>query len=70
MKMHYFCRINKKIKMILIYTPRITKRISYIFKLYFEQIMGLKFELTTKTDVFKALREQRSTIRKAVLMIC
>jgi len=40
--------------MILIYTPRITKRISYIFKLYFEQLMGLKFELTTKTDVFKS----------------
>lgn len=40
--------------MILIYTPKITKRVSYIFKLFFENLMGLEFELTAKTDVFNA----------------
>ncbi len=40
--------------MILIYTPKITKRIGYIFKLFFESLMGLEFDLTTKADVFVA----------------
>jgi hypothetical protein len=40
--------------MILIYTPRITKRVRYVFKLFFENLMGLKFDLTSKPDFFES----------------
>ncbi len=50
--------------MILIYTPRITKRVSYIFKLFFENLMGLEFELTSKPDFFKAFEGVRINYSK------
>jgi hypothetical protein len=52
--------------MILIYTPKITKRVSYIFKLFFENLMGLEFDLTTKTDVFNAFDGAKINYSKVV----
>ncbi|NCC73480.1 MAG: hypothetical protein EOM06_08775 [Sphingobacteriia bacterium] len=40
--------------MILIYTQRITKRVSYIFKLYFEHLIGIPYELTSNGEAFDA----------------
>ena len=40
--------------MILIYTHKITKRIQYIFKLYFGQLLGLEFKLTSNLEDFQA----------------
>lgn len=50
--------------MILIYTPKITKRVAYIFKLYFEQLLGVKYELTTKVDVFKSFEGAKLSYAK------
>ncbi len=38
--------------MILIYTHKITKRIQYIFKLYFGSLLGLEFQFTSNLDEF------------------
>ena len=38
--------------MILIYTHKITKRVQYIFKLYFGQLLGLEYKLTSSFDDF------------------
>ena len=40
--------------MVLIYTHKITKRAQYIFRLFFEQLLGLEFKLTSDIDFFKA----------------
>ncbi len=39
--------------MVLIYTHKITSRSKYTFKLYFKEIIGIDFELTTDLDIFK-----------------
>jgi hypothetical protein len=38
--------------MILVYTPKITRRIEYIFKHIFINIIGLEVNFTSKVDVF------------------
>lgn len=38
--------------MVLIYLPSITNRVKYIFKLFFDDLIGLKFSLTTSIDEF------------------
>ncbi len=38
--------------MILIFTHKITKRIQYIFKLYFGSLLGLEFQVTSNLDEF------------------
>lgn len=40
--------------MILIYTHKITKRIQYIFKLYFGYLLGVEFKLTSKLEDFQS----------------
>ncbi len=40
--------------MIIIYTPKITKRIQYIFKLYFSTLLGLEYKFTADADEFQA----------------
>jgi len=40
--------------MVLIYTHKITKRIQYIFKFYFGQLLGLEFKFTSDIEFFKA----------------
>ncbi|MBE0637367.1 MAG: polysaccharide deacetylase family protein [Bacteroidales bacterium] len=40
--------------MILVYTPRITKRIGYIFKLYFDQILATNYEMTSNMETFRS----------------
>jgi len=39
---------------LLIYTPRITGRNKYMFRLYFNELLGLKFSATTSEEEFKA----------------
>ena len=39
--------------MILIYTPKITKRISYTFKLIFKELLGIDFSITNNIEEFK-----------------
>jgi hypothetical protein len=39
--------------MILIYTHKITKRVQYIFKLYFGSLLGLDYKFTSNVDEFK-----------------
>lgn len=48
----YICRSNHAI-MVLIYTPKITKRVNYIFKLYFQQLLKIGFEITSNADAFR-----------------
>lgn len=38
--------------MILIYTHKITKRVQYIFKLYFDSLLGLEYKFTNNLDEF------------------
>jgi hypothetical protein len=38
--------------MILIYTHKITKRVQYIFKLYFGSLLGLEYKFTSNLDEF------------------
>jgi len=38
--------------MILIYTHKITKRVQYIFKLYFDNLLGLEYKFTSNLDEF------------------
>ncbi|NCA84458.1 MAG: hypothetical protein EOM83_02675 [Clostridia bacterium] len=45
--------------MLLIYTPKITKRIKYIFNLYFGQLLATPFELTSNTELFLASTEAK-----------
>ena len=40
--------------MLLIYTPKITSRHKYIFKLFFNEIHQIKFQITEREDEFKA----------------
>lgn len=40
--------------MILIYTHKITKRVHYIFKLFFDTLLGVPFELTQDVEKYKA----------------
>jgi hypothetical protein len=40
--------------MILIYTPKITKRVNYVFKLIFAEILGTEYELTSIAEKFLA----------------
>ena len=40
--------------MLLIYTPKITSRHKYIFKLFFKEIYQIKFQITEREDEFKA----------------
>ena len=40
--------------MLLIYTPKITSRHKYIFKLFFNEIYQIKFQITEREDEFKA----------------
>jgi hypothetical protein len=40
--------------MVLIYTHKITARSRYTFKLYFKDIIGINFELTTDLELFKS----------------
>ncbi len=39
--------------MILIFTHKITKRVQYIFKLYFKTLLGASFDLTSDLEKFK-----------------
>lgn len=39
---------------LLIYTPRITGRNKYMFRLFFNELLGLKFSATTSEEEFKA----------------
>ncbi|HNV49923.1 MAG: polysaccharide deacetylase family protein [Bacteroidales bacterium] len=39
--------------MIFIYTPKITKRVEYIFKLFFKQLLNIEYEITLKPEIFK-----------------
>ena len=45
--------------MLLIYTPKITKRINYIFNLFFEQLLATPFELTSSAERFRACTEAK-----------
>ncbi len=45
--------------MLLIYTPKITKRINYIFNLYFVQLLATPYELTSNADLFIAHTEAK-----------
>lgn len=56
--------------MILIYTPRITKRVSYIFKLYFEQLLGVKCELTSRMESFRTFEGARINYSKEFFENC
>ena len=38
--------------MVLIYLPEITNRAQYIFKLYFDDLIGLEFSLTASIEEF------------------
>ena len=38
----------------LIYTTKITNRIKYIFKVYFEELLGVKYSFTTIKEDFEA----------------
>ena len=40
--------------MLIIYTPKITSRHKYIFKLFFNEIYQIKFQITEREDEFKA----------------
>lgn len=40
--------------MLLIYTHKITPRLKYIFNLVFIDVLGIRFELTTNAEAFKA----------------
>ncbi len=40
--------------MLLIYTPAITSRLQYIFDLYFPELLGVNYRLTSLTDEFKS----------------
>jgi hypothetical protein len=40
--------------MLIIYTPKITSRHKYIFKLFFNEIHQIKFQITEREDEFKA----------------
>ncbi len=40
--------------MILIYTSKITNRIKYIFKIYFKELLGSEYRLTTQKEEFEA----------------
>jgi hypothetical protein len=44
---------------LLIYTPKITHRIRYIFRLYFHELMGLELQFTDKADEFSASTEAK-----------
>ena len=45
--------------MLLIYTPKITSRHKYIFKLFFNEIYQIKFQITEREDEFKAFDEAK-----------
>ncbi len=45
--------------MLLIYTPKITSRHKYIFKLFFNEIHQIKFQITERKDEFKAFDEAK-----------
>lgn len=47
--------------MLLIYTPKITKRVSYIFKLIFGQIMGVAYEITSLSEKYIAYEGPKFT---------
>ncbi len=47
--------------MLLIYTPKITKRVNYIFKLIFGQILGTSFEVTSLSDKYLAYEGPKLT---------
>ncbi len=47
--------------MLLIYTPKITKRVNYTFKLIFTQILRLPFELTSNADKYLASKQDKFT---------
>ena len=40
--------------MILIYTSKITNRIRYIFKIYFKELLGIEYRITTDKEEFIA----------------
>lgn len=39
--------------MLLIYTPKITNRIKYIFKVYFKELMGIEYYFTNQKEEFE-----------------
>ncbi len=47
--------------MILIYTHKITKRVKYIFKLLFGQLLETKYELTSNADIYLAFAGAKFT---------
>ena len=47
--------------MLLIYTHKITKRVSYIFKLIFGQLLGTEYELTSNAEKFLAWKGPKFT---------
>ncbi len=40
--------------MLLIYTPNITSRHKYIFKLFFDEVFRIDFQITNNSDEFSA----------------
>lgn len=51
-------------KTLLIYTPRITSRNRYIFRLIFADILNIPFSLTTQVDFFKTHKGPRFSYAK------
>ena len=53
--------------MLLIYTPKITSRITYVFKQFFTRILLMDIEFTTKVDKFVAHNGAKITYAKQAL---
>ena len=45
--------------MLLIYTPRITSRLNYIFDFFFNELFGIEYELTQDKGRFWASNEPK-----------
>ncbi|MDP4281795.1 MAG: polysaccharide deacetylase family protein [Bacteroidota bacterium] len=50
--------------MLLVYVPEITRRISYIYSLVFEDLLGYKLELTTSLDDYRSCSGPRIACSK------
>jgi hypothetical protein len=53
--------------MLLIYTHRITKRVKYIFKLIFENLLGIKFVLTSNKEDFRNYNGAKINYSKQII---
>jgi hypothetical protein len=53
--------------MLLVYTPKITSRNRYIFRLFFRELLGIDFELTENAEEFKAASGPKFSYSQAAL---